>query len=302
MFCIIKVLYNSSIPNTTSDKSDGDDLLHLEDFADDLKQRIIVKQYNDLRIMTYNVHGFKTKKFKNTFDQIIDIIKNIDPDILVLEEVYIYKPIETCTQQLSQLLKQHKLQYGIFCASGINAVFSKYAFDCLEIDLGKDNVAFISRNALVCTFPNNIHLQNLVVVGTHLDVFDQSGYLRKTQIEKILNRLRTNDPTIFDTKHIVITGDFNSLKRTDYTDNEWNQLVKIDRKRGIKTIVDVVPILEKHGFKDSFDWCDTKIKISVWSNRRVDYIFGKNITFSQSIEHRTTLSDHYPVYADISLP
>jgi endonuclease/exonuclease/phosphatase family metal-dependent hydrolase len=265
-------------------------------FAQDPEQKILVKQSGDLRIMTYNVHGFKTKNFKKSFDQIIGIIGQIDPDVLALEEVYIYRPNETCTQQqLRQMLKQHKLHHGIFSRCGINAVFSKFPFDCSEIDLGKDYVKKIPRNALVCTFPN------LIVVGTHLDVFDESGSLRKQQIKKILDRLRSDDLDVLENKQIVITGDFNSLRRSDYTDMEWEELARIDHKRGVTTIVDAVHVLEKSGFKDSFDSCGTSIKVSVWSNRRVDYIFGKNVRFSQTSEHRVTLSDHYPVYADISL-
>lgn len=267
-------------------------------FTDDVEQKVLVKQKKNLRIMTYNVHGFKTKKFRKTLDQISKIIGMIDPDILVLEEVYIYKPNEACTsQQLRLLLKQYKLRYGVFSKSGINAVFSKFMFDCFEIDLGKDPVMNIPRNALVCSFPMN----ELIVVGTHLDVFDESGSFRKLQIEKIINQLRSDDPENFENKRIIITGDFNSLKRSDYTDKEWDQIVQIDHKRKVDTIVDVVPILEELGFQDSFDQCDTNIKVSVWSNRRVDYIFGKNIKFSQTSEHRVTASDHYPVYADISL-
>lgn len=296
----VNIVHHDNVSSSTNKKV----------FTDDTQQRILIKNADHLRIMTYNVHGFKTKNFKKTLDLIIKTIGDIDPDILVLEEVYIYKPNEACTEQvLSRLLKPYKLRYGNFSKNGINAIFSKFMFNCSEIDLGRDPVMGIPRNALVCTFPDTVYLNDLIVIGTHLDVFDESGVLRRQQIQKILKGLQKtlqnpsldDDQKLFDGKQIVITGDFNSLKRSDYTDEEWDQIVTIDRKRGVRTVVDAVPVLEEVGFEDSFDHCNEKIKVSVWSNRRVDYIFGKNVKFSQTTEHRTTLSDHYPIYADISL-
>lgn len=270
-------------------------------FAHDDEQKVLVKCETDIRIMTYNVHGFKTKEFKNSLKQIVTTIGTIMPDILVLEEVYVHEPNEAITpQQLVELFKRHELKYFAFSKTGINAVFSKFPFDHHEIDLGEDSVTKTSRNAIVCRFRNIDQNNDLTVVGTHLDVFDDSGELRKSQVNKILDYLKTQ-PTSYESNHVVITGDFNSLRRSDYTDTEWKHIVAEDAERGVSTITDVVPILEANNFEDSFHSCAKKIIVSVWSNRRIDYIFGHNIKFSQTTEHRVVDSDHYPVYADISL-
>ena len=93
----------------------------------------------------------------------------------------------------------------------------------------------------------------------------------------------------------------NSLRRKDYTDQEWEFIVAKDLKRNVVTIEDVVPILESNNFNESFTECSKRLNVSVWSERRVDYIFGKNVNFTKTSVCKTVASDHYPVYADFKL-
>lgn len=255
-------------------------------YYNDPNPSILKKQPHTYRIMTYNVHGFTDAKHTKRIDDIINIINLINPDILILEEVFVYKRNETISEKrLVQLLKPLKLTHYIFSANGSNAVFSKHQFRAHEIDLGKDTIKRIPRNALLCDF------ESFIVIGTHLDVFDETGVLRMQQMNLILSAVPQG-------QKCIVCGDFNSLRKADYLADEWNALIKIDADRGVLTIEDVVPLIEEAGFRDSFDFCGTSLKVSVWSERRVDYIFGHDVFFVQSNVMKVTASDHYPVYAD----
>lgn len=144
-----------------------------------------------------------------------------------------------------------------------------------------------------------------MVVGIHLDVFDESGKTRVQQINQILDTITYCENTTSISKdkklRIIVTGDFNSLRKADYTDDEWSEIVTTDRKRNVETIEDVIPVLESNGFVDSFSACDKRLNVSVWSACRVDFVLGKNVQFTDSNVYQSVASDHHPVYADIEL-
>jgi len=271
--------------------SNSNKLCYVEDI-----QIIEQKPQDHLRIMSYNVHGFKNGKNQDKFQQILDVIKKIDPDILVIQEVYVYKRGESRSQdQIAESLMSLGFPEIKFSKSGINAICSKFPSECEQIDLQVDPVRRLSRNALICKFPQ---YPDLILAGTHLDPFDESGKTRMRQIEHMYCELRV--PENKD-KQILIVGDFNSLRRADYESDEWAQTVMTGIKRGIYPIEDVVPWLESEsqGFSDSFSQTNKRISVSVWSGRRVDYIMGSNVRFSDSNVLKTTVSDHYPIFADI---
>jgi endonuclease/exonuclease/phosphatase family metal-dependent hydrolase len=265
-------------------------------YTHDTNDNIIPKTKNACRIMTYNVHGFRDIQCKNKYTEIVKTILSIDPDILVLEEVKLYNYANICTElQLRNHLDKIGLYFSAFSSCGLNAVFSKTSFSAFEIDLGRDPIRHIARNALICTFD-----KNLTVIGTHLDVFDETGKLRIKQITSILETLKNMD-NIYHNRSIskiIVAGDFNSLRKSDYTSKEWHHICELDKKRKITTVQDAIPIIEEKGFIDSFSHLGKSVKISVWSGKRVDYIFGKNIDFVQTASYKVTHSDHYPIYAD----
>lgn len=264
-------------------------------FVDVPSQLVLPKQdKSNIRIMTYNLHGFKDQFKKKNLDAIIEVIGTIDPDVVVFQEIYVYKPNETCDQyQLRKYLAPFGLLHGSFSLSGINAIFSKYQFESKEINLGRDPKLHLPRNALVATFPTVDILNDLVIVGTHLDPFDETGELRIKQMSLILNYLSKQTMQRF-----IVAGDFNSLRRDDYTESEWDSITQIDSERHVTTLTDCIPLIEKNNFVDASTYCGKSIKVSVWANRRVDYIYGNNVKFIQASELKTTHSDHYPIYAD----
>jgi endonuclease/exonuclease/phosphatase family metal-dependent hydrolase len=241
---------------------------------------------NSIRIMSYNVNGFCNRKSVNMMKEIINIIMKINPDILLLVEITNNSFIDLLKISGSGLINI------IFDTNGQNAIMSKFEIDydnSETVDLGYDDVRHVSRYAIKCKF---VDIDNLLVIGTHLDVFDNSGKSRIGQINKIFNTLDLS------TQGVILCGDLNSLRKSDYNAEEWDYIVDIDKKRNIDTIEDVVNIIENNNFIDSFDYIGSKLKVSVWSNRRVDYVFGKNIKFLSSAVYKSTVSDHYPIYAD----
>lgn len=105
-------------------------------------KNVIVKKkpIKNIRFMTYNVHGFKDINFKKTFEMILDNIQAIKADILVLEEVYVFKKTETNVKCLVQELKDRKFKYFCQSACGINLVCSRFVMHSEELDLGKDPI------------------------------------------------------------------------------------------------------------------------------------------------------------------
>jgi endonuclease/exonuclease/phosphatase family metal-dependent hydrolase len=132
------------------------------------------------------------------------------------------------------------------------------------------------------------------IIGTHLDVYDNTEITRCTQMDIIMKHINS--------ANAIILGDLNSLRIEDYSPKEWNEILQIDKNRGIVTKTDLVKKIEKNGFIDSFVFSE-KIppKITVWSGRRVDYIFiktNKKIKIETDIV-KTVCSDHYPIYVDL---
>lgn len=262
-------------------------------YIDNPKKCIYPNDIGSIRVMTYNVHGFKDKNFNNTFESIITNIKSISPTFIILQELYINDNDKIDYKSLISELKKCGLAHYIFSTNKINGIFSKYKIHSKQINLEKDSINNIGRNALICSFPK---FNDIIFIGTHLDVFDNTGKTRKKQITQIFDVINRDE---YKNKKIVIAGDLNSLRKKDYNEIEWKHIVDTDNKRNVKTIEDVIPIIENNGFNESFNDNNSRLNVSVWSERRVDYIFGRNIKFIDSYVYESTASDHYPIYADI---
>jgi endonuclease/exonuclease/phosphatase family metal-dependent hydrolase len=135
---------------------------------------------------------------------------------------------------------------------------------------------------------------DLVVCNLHLDVFDKTGKTRIREIDQIiryLNQRYANTPTI-------VMGDLNALKRSDYTDLEVRWLAK--NNQGFPLDFQTIDTLGSAGFTDVFN--EGSFKYSVWSARRIDFIFVRNITIEKIISTGvmyTPVSDHLPIFVDI---
>jgi len=258
------------------------------DYLDFPTEQIFPKKEGTLRVMTYNVHSFTNRQHQHKIEQIISLIKKINPDILGLQEVNDIIPPYSSHSYFSEKMIDFGYQVH-YSKNRTNMVLSKYPFTCVEINLSPDKFIRERRNGLICNFPNFPDFQFAL---THFDVFDNTGITRKNQAKLLIQNITT--------KRSIIAGDLNSLRRNDYTDEEFDQIVKADHNRNVVTVFDAIPIIESNGWVDSFH-NQSPPNISVWSKRRVDYVFCKNVpSIYSDVVHRT-FSDHYPVYADVEL-
>jgi len=63
------------------------------------------------------------------------------------------------------------------------------------------------------------------VFGLHLDVYDEAGAMRLSQAQQVLRHCSSQ-------KNVVLAGDLNSLRRRDYSEADWDKLVRHDNQRG----------------------------------------------------------------------
>lgn len=98
-------------------------------------------------------------------------------------------------------------------------------------------------------------------------------------------------------------ADFNSLRRQDYTNEEWNRIVLQDQARGVTTVSNVTDLLEIAGWRTSFTRFNAiSPKSTTWPGRTVDHIYfspGFKFPVLGSYVYHNDASDHLPVLVDI---
>ena len=99
---------------------------------------------------------------------------------------------------------------------------------------------------------------------THLD--HQKEEARVVQLKEMLSLIDREKP------HILM-GDFNSLKKNDYTEEVWNVLTEIRKKNNWELpISDLTDSLERElGYTDT--WAATLLQ-SGKEEEKIDYLFG----------------------------
>lgn len=158
------------------------------------------------------------------------------------------------------------------------------------------------RSATIAMYENvkikGAKSKGLILITTHLDVFDYSGEVRRKQLNQILDILKSMPANSEEEKvPIVIIGDFNALKYEDYNNATLSWLKK---NRG--TDFETVKLLEDYGFQDVF--IEGSLKYTSWAARRIDYVYVKNIPLSSiknTYTYYSNASDHIPLIVDIEL-
>lgn len=252
------------------------------------------KQKNMIRIMTFNVHLWKNIYNKDSTIEILDLLEKSNADIIFLEEALFFK--NDFKEKIFKKCNDIGYKYIIAASKqfGINLLLSKYPIiEHSIIILEKSNIDNHYRYAIKAHI--SINNKILKIVGTHLDVCDETESVRMRQIKKIVNQ--TDD-------EFLILGDLNSLRKYDYNKEHLKFITESNELRNVKTLYLVTDFLESCYFKDSFTFMNDYPMISVWSCRRVDYIYvgnGFNHKIKFSNIYPTLVSDHYPVYCDIKL-
>lgn len=257
-------------------------------------QNIPMKQSNTLRIMTMNVHMWSNVYNVSCKKEILEVIKRSGSDIVCLEEIQ-YKTKE----DLNKIKKKTGLEYlnTVVTANHNkmpfgNMMLSKRKWDIIEnIYLGRYNGE--NRSAIYARF-GTLH-----VYCVHLDVWDDTGTERKKELDVLMTHISKNAK---DNDPIVVCGDFNAIRKDDYSDEEWKKIIEADNIRRITTLSEL-DIFDKNKFTSVFSNVFSKeMRMgTAWSGRIVDYMFVKNIKVANAGFIPTSSSDHIPLYIDLDL-
>jgi endonuclease/exonuclease/phosphatase family metal-dependent hydrolase len=256
-----------------------------------------------ITIVTYNVHQWVDSNGEDSLYEIISTLKNINADIIGLQEVMYPSKIS------NQKLQKYKGKPAIeVVAEELGMKYMKFMKEIVH--LGEDyGNALLSKYPMECTCQmlggiagliiGDIKIENICIrVGvTHLDPANEK--LRVQQALKASNLLFSENQSI---PHIFL-GDFNALKRADYNDREWKNLEMFNAEQNFQPPKhEVMDLLEhKLGYIDPFSKVGTGKKLTCWTAYplyRIDYILvSKNFSYKlQSCKrYDSYASDHFPV-------
>lgn len=310
--CIIPSAWKRSDKNTPADNLRKWFIEDMEKYQY-LNFNISMKPRNIFRVMTYNVHYWSDPFGKEVnHKDVVKLIRTYNPDVFGLQEVLIpgdresdsysssgdtikntFAPfirdgynLTTC--RASKVMSRGKTSFG-------NILGSKKAIKTSNITLpsSRNNE---SRCAIISEMePFSGH--KMVVCVIHLDDSDPSGETRRLQLSLALKHLEENYPDIPK----MLMGDFNCLRRGDYEhyyEEDVGEWLNNNSPGGID--YDTTKMIEKNGYRDVFMG---NCGYTVWSGRKVDYIFVKDFTFKIIDTHvvYSSVSDHLPLMIDFQI-
>jgi len=244
-----------------------------------------------IRIMTFNINSFKNAlDVHNGPMGVINVIKNIDPTIAVLQElprnfleVFQFGMFKSEAQVMKEEMSKLGYIHVVNGTQGLDSViYSKIKFEKTQV-----NSLNCGRGLI------DVHLEwtnetgstkTLSVIGIHLD--HAMDDLRISQSKSILEHLERSQNDSID--YHVITGDFNSYL-------EWDDHVT---PAGIFANC-------KKTFVDSFcaiGW--SQPYYTHWGTQKIDHVLVSGSLKDKvvgSYVYHTDVSDHIPVFVDLKL-
>lgn len=257
----------------------------------------MIPKKDKIRLFSYNVH-YWTDPDSNiiTHQEIMKKINYLEPDLIGLQEVLIpennnsYLNDNRIIKNTLKPLDKYKIE-TISVSKGCsgqettfgNLLGSKFNIQNTHKLFFKNNK--VENRGAILTIVEPIYGKSFLLIVLHLDVYDDKGDIRRKQLEELFEYI---DKTYPKNIAIMMMGDFNCLKEEDYTDD-------ISKPQGD---YDTIKMIEEWGLEDVFD----KLNYSVWSARRVDYIFIKNFNYevSGTYVYYDDLSDHFALIVDMS--
>ncbi len=244
-----------------------------------------------LRLASFNVFAWQSKV--RTAESVAEAILEIDADIIGLQEAVISRLPETLSNKYAHIVAcEAPKDFG-------NMILSRYPIrSSTSLSLPSPQAPRSPRCAVSALVQTPIG--PLLVANTQLDVFDESAQTRMSQLTQIGRWL--NEQQKVETRQILM-GDFNALRRDEISPWHRRRIERLDYLRGVQTKYREIPLLESYGFRDSFVQAGLHAPTStVWSGRRVDYIFSRDFPLRQSGAYLyfTDASDHIPLVVDVS--
>lgn len=303
-----------------------------------------------IKVMTWNIkfgggridfffdcHGdrviMEKSEVETNLKQLAEKIKEVDPDILFVQEADVNAKRSAFIDQVQYLLDHTALNYGAYASQwkashipsdGIgkmdsgNAILSKWKFsDAKRIALpliGEQNFIvryfYLKRNILEAQV--EINNKNLHLLTTHASAYAQDD-TKKKQLEIICNY---TDSLAKKGENVILGGDFNALPPfsvqtqkfddTACTDGEFEADDYSQESNWMQAYYDqfnaAIPLNE---FRDNNHkhYTHTTDKNGFW-NRKLDYIFtnGKFAEKSgETIQKWMQVSDHAPIIVSYEL-
>ncbi len=308
-----------------------------------------------LRIATYNVHLWKEPYF--TFDEnispklsqvcqeqnidrsqtkvtpIFDVIADLQADILCLQEVRFRSKQEW--EDYKKILRTMGYKYGLDNFADMrhhvqddksffgNWIISKHPltenphvqhfqhqYDAAKLKNAERDHAYRCFEQTTISAASG---ETYSIYTLHLDVFDESEKVRLEQIKELVDTVK-NDHS----DHVIITGDFNSVRPEDYKDGQWELIQKDNATRqsfwadstlgSATTPTMVLDYLREHGFVDCFAKNNMEgPQFTTWAGTTIDFIMIKDKDAENPLQindcnvYYNADSDHIPVLMDIKL-
>jgi endonuclease/exonuclease/phosphatase family metal-dependent hydrolase len=281
-----------------------------------------------IKIVTYNIHGWRTADGKPNLDGVTDVLRTIDADIIGLNEVYYPRVVQGDARPALEALAARL---------GMHFVFGP----CLRWPAEKNMPADAYGNALLSRWPiiasSAHHLtakeedkegvlegreqrgllegrillpdeRTFTVYVTHLDHTSEAARMVQLRVARTWLVRDRNRP------HLVM-GDFNAISRWDWTEEHLAALRTRPTRQGGALAGEegkgpqVVEAMEKAGYVDLYrrfgEPGGVTFPTQDWPIR-IDYCFA-----SQSLAPMVTgctiwtrsdgVSDHRPVLAELTL-
>ncbi|CAD7970514.1 unnamed protein product [Amoebophrya sp. A25] len=285
----------SSTPASPSNKNKSPEIYY--NTPSDLAN---ARKHVQFRFVQWNIQYWHTLGGRLDIDAMFAVFTDLDADILVLNEVMFLWPYlvqkdfekrlrEKCgfnhflygnTTKWDPLMRLRKAFFG-------NVICSKTELENpMVIEMpGSEDRPHEDRSAVAGTLEIGVEdgegrstsspKQKIRLVGTHLEIWDQSGQAALRQTRQILGKCfedgsdknTSSSASSSNSTLEILCGDLNSFRRCEYSENRLDRFPKPHN-------FNVIRYLERDGFEDAFSLCGVDPpEMSVWSTARVDYFF-----------------------------
>jgi endonuclease/exonuclease/phosphatase family metal-dependent hydrolase len=247
-----------------------------------------------LSIATYNVKCFQMANAQS----IVRVLQENDIDVCGMQEV-------PGKQKLEQLFQGTPSPYSVIFLGPYRSYGPALVYRGDRVRVVSSALHMLTDGAKNKKSAIRVRLEcgeegmQVDVIVTHLEHKWEAQRLR--EVERLLRCVPE------DTSRLIILGDFNALKRSDYTEEAWQEIVNVRKQNGWeKPMTDVVARMEKEGYIDALSFVNDVIVPTCRFATRVDYIFMSpqlrdNIQFCRTIVSPHNQSDHYPVSCEFLL-
>jgi endonuclease/exonuclease/phosphatase family metal-dependent hydrolase len=269
-----------------------------------------VEENGFIRVMSYNVHYFKHvdsgSKIEYFADQVIDMVREKNPDVFCCQEFSTYQSgvsRKKCIEDFSQNTGLQYVFYNTKRNFANNVIFSKYPLEkvseetyfgkevlsgiMVSVDAGEKGRFFVANMHLVSYQITDGEINVLTNSTEHRDQLDTIGMSVARKLKYAFERRSDEIDEILESMPlfhgpIIMCGDFNDTPMS-FTYRQ----------------------MQKAGFVDSFTKVGRGIKPTYAGKlplMRIDYIWGnekvKPLKFKR---FRYKASDHYPIMLDFSI-